>query len=74
MSYIALEKIGNCFLSLVIPNVNYVIFSTCYHVTRVTGDIKSSDGASVAVLNLSQENAFITKQAIEPNFAVFCDN
>lgn len=49
----ALEEEWHGLLSLIVPNFEHVVLTTSEHVARVQADIKTCDGASVAVGYLS---------------------
>lgn len=70
----ALEVIRNGLLSFIVPDLDHVVFSASKHISGVDRDVKSRDGSSMAVGNLSHEDSFVLDQAVESNLAIFSDH
>jgi len=52
------EKVGCRFLSLVVPDFEHAVISTCEQVPTVLSDVSREDSASVHSSNLADENTF----------------
>jgi hypothetical protein len=74
MPYKTLKEVRSSFLSFIIPDIQYIIFTTSHKITWVWRYIEGSYWTTMTILYFSKENPFITKKTIKPNFTIFCNN
>ena len=65
---------GNCFLCIIIPHLDKIVFTSCKHISTVIREISRSASSSVHRCELSEVETFESSKAIYTDSLILCDH